>query len=208
MQFAIPRVARPKKVEAAVKRFDDVAIKRASRLGERSDLEEAAQAAKAEGIQAAAAAYADGKEPPNLAAIDQEFATRSSEIATDLRVLDVAVDTVGNELARAVGENAADWIDSLTPIVADAEAEYLGAIDTALAALVRLREARGAVEWLARFDADQARIGAVSQFTGGRIMVRDHKRVEHDPRGLLELAARIEEPGPAPARREPEAVTA
>ncbi len=132
-------------------------------------------------------------------------AAKLSELEARRHALAVAVDEAGNALAAAIDADRAEWLDRLAPLEATAADRYAAAIEEAVEAFTALQAARGAAQWLERFDLDHAIVGQVLQFAGGRIRLKSRKGLnlneDLDPAALLRLA------GEASRRPEPEPVS-
>jgi hypothetical protein len=108
--------------------------------------------------------------------------------------LNRAVDEAGDRLAEAIAEHREQWLPLVDVAATDAATRFDRAISEAREVLDELRSARGAVDWLGRFDVDLARGGQFPQFTGGRLRVKSRGGVlkgEFDPTELLDLAAKV-----------------
>jgi hypothetical protein len=116
--------------------------------------------------------------------------------------LETAVDVVGNELAAVIAEHRDEWLTAIDANEVDAAESYVNALDAAAAVLAALAPAARAREWLHDFNADAARIGNQTQFSGGCIRVEVSRRTvidgEADPAGLLEICRGAVARKPAP----------
>jgi hypothetical protein len=113
----------------------------------------------------------------------------------------MAVHEAGDRLAQAIADHRKQWLPRVTDAATDAATRFDHAMTEAHAALDELRPARGAVEWLNRFDPDLAYVGQIPQFAGGRLRVKSRGGVlkgEFDPTELLDLAAKVTNPEDTP----------
>lgn len=202
--FALPP-NQPDAVDDAKRRFDTDATRWAELKGELRDAEEAAVVAVAEAVKASAAAYAESKPAVDVDLVEREHAARVAGLKATLSGLATRVDESGNDLAYAVERHRVEWLFALRPVEVDATAKLRQGLALALEALEELRPARGAVTWLASFDAGQATLAKQPQFAGGRLRVKGRRGMplsgEFDPADLLAAVAQAAEPEEGPRTR-------
>jgi len=196
--YAIPPHAPPEVAEAKTE-FEPIATRWADMKGELQHAEEALAAAKATDLQAIVKAAEQGREVKDAQANQRKAELLITDLRFRLKGLDVAVDQAGNRLAEAIAKHRAEWLPLLAEAETDAATRFDEAVAAARAALDELRPARGAVDWLHRFDSDRARVGQCTPFTGGRLRVKSHDHLlkgEFDPALLLDVASKVttEEP--------------
>lgn len=152
--------------------FDRVADLFGAAVGERDDLEDAKRAAIAAAKSAnVEAVHAGKKKRADVAAIERDYAEKLTANAAEIETLTVAVDEVGNELARAIGAHRREWLSTLDGIESEAMDELAAALKAVRDALAKLGPARGAPAWLRGFNVDLAIGGRQQQWAGGRIDV-------------------------------------
>jgi hypothetical protein len=198
----------PEPAADAYQRFDGFADAYGSKRGEITDAEQAVTDLKAEKARAIAAATAAGddvaKVQTTYSAKIEKAVAHVAELREQLEGLAVVLDEAGNEWARAAEEHRSEWIDNLSEAAVVLEQRYRKALEDARAALRAYAPLRRSVEWIEAFDANEARVGRVQGFTGGRLTV-EHKFTgsmvtTHDPDELLIAAAKILDQAPAPTR--------
>jgi hypothetical protein len=201
--YTIPPHAPPEVTEAKAE-FDAIATRWADTKGELQDAQEALAAAKEADLQAIVDMAKQGKSVKEAQARQRKAEDLIADLRVTLKGLDRAVDEAGDRLAEAIAKHRREWLPRLAKAEADAAERFDQAVIEARAALDELRPARGAVDWLNRFDVDLARSGRNPQFAGRRLRVRSNTgalRGEHDPTALLDLAAKVtaeEEDTPRP----------
>jgi hypothetical protein len=191
--YAIPPHAPPEVAEAKDE-FDAIAKRWAGVKGELQDAKEALTAAKTADLQAIVDAAEEGKDVKDAQANQRKVEALIADLEVRLKGLDMAVHEAGDRLAQSIADHCKQWLPRLADAEADAAVRFDQAMAEARAALDELRPARGAVDWLNRFDPDLAYVGQVPQFTGGRLRVKSRGGVlkgEFNPTELLDLAARV-----------------
>jgi hypothetical protein len=121
--------------------------------------------------EAAAEAYAAGKEPKTLDRQEQEARAKKHELGRRAAALSAALDKAGNELARTVAASRDEWAESLGGLAQEAEERLTAALAEAQAAADKLGKARRAREWVESFDAGDAIVGRGGPYNGGILRV-------------------------------------
>jgi hypothetical protein len=155
--------------------------------------EQAVAQAKRDEQEEVAAAYQRGEEPKLGKEIDK--AEAQLDVALRRRSgLSQAIDDAGNALALAINEHRAEWLETLAEVEEEAARVYEESAKAMLAAYGQMRPAHGGRGWLEQFDLDQARVGRVHNFAGGRLDVHGDRGSKyagtHRPDELIRLALR------------------
>ncbi len=197
----------PEPVAKALDRFDSTATRWAAAKEELREQREELARAEADDLREVADLLAEGKPAPkDTTRRQREVRTRIGRLEQEHKALGVALDEVGNELVAEVAAVRPEWIDALEQAEAEVSARYAAALSEATDALRDLTAARAAAGWLRRFKANEARLGLVAGFQGGRAWV-EHRtpgplRGRHDVAELLKIAGlAVEEPAPEPRPR-------
>ena len=203
--FNVPPHA-PVAVAEANQKFTEVGDTWGSLLGEIDDARESARKAKGDAKAAVTAAALAGKPSKvSIVGVEQEHLARVQELEEQAGAVASAVDEVGNDLAHAVAANRDEWLAELAKAEADATSRLVAALADARKALADLAPARGAVQWLQNFDADDATVGRQQAFAGGRLHVDTtsvRRETNTDPATLLDVIAQtLEGPKPPKPRR-------
>jgi|GEM_PF-3936777 len=191
--FSIPPHA-PEAVAAAYEEFDRLGDEYGRLRGDIQDLRDAVGVARAADVRAVADAAAAGKPVKDANANEKKAQAELDAAEARLPGVMVALDEAGNTLAVSIAEHRSEWLNRLAEVRDEAASEYEAALSAALAAIKRFTPAQGAVQWLEAFQANLARLGRVSQFSGGKVAVRrerwdlDANTTHVDPAQLLELA--------------------
>jgi hypothetical protein len=168
--FAIPPLA-PDAVAQAQAIFDRVCDQLGEAQGELADALDAINVSAKEAIAQDAAALVAGAKP-KAGVVRQERETAIAKIEQKINTLKLAAHIAGNDLADAIGASKGEWVPLLEQAEAEAVEEYLAAIKAAQEAAATLGKARRAAEWVAKFNAGQAKIAGQNQFSGGTLRVR------------------------------------
>lgn len=186
----------PKKAQAAIEHFDDVAMRYAALLGELEDARVAVNAGKVKDSTEMAAAFARGEDAVLKSTHADKAQAALDGIAGTLKAVEPVVDEAGNAMLEAVAEVRDEWVASLEKAAEKHLAAYRKAVAAAQEALAPYTKLQGAIVFLDDFDAGEARIGRMSGWHGqGRVRVRSggwHDE-EHDPGDLLTLVAKVGE---------------
>lgn len=168
--------------------------------GELEDAEQAVEQARAEDVQAAAAAFGKGGPVKDADKRERAAVARVNALRTARRGAAQAVDDAGNARLAPIAAARDEWAAGLEAERAAAAARYDAAIAEARAALAALGKAESALSWLRNFDAARARVGQHPSYHGKAqpVFAEDLRGVKHDARQLLELAAKATAPPPLP----------
>jgi hypothetical protein len=197
--FSTPPHA-PTAVAEARAKFDAIGDKWGRTRGELEDAQNEARGAKLEDAQEVADRVAAGKKltESEIGKREREAHIKITSLERQLAGISIALDKAGNDFAIAIDANRDEWLVVLEPVTSDAEARYAAALEAAQAALADLKPARGALNWLRDFSAEDARVGRQTQFSGGRLTVRRDRlgplHGEHNPDDVLKLAATLLDP--------------
>jgi hypothetical protein len=187
--FTIPPLA-PDAVAQAQANFDRVCDQLGEAQGELADALDAINVSAKDAIQADAAALVAGAKP-KAGVVRQERETAIAKIEQKIRTLELAAHIAGDELADTIGASRGEWVPLLDQAEAEAAEGYLAAIKAAQEAAATLGKARRAAEWVANFNAGQAKIGGQFQFSAGTLWVRGtdygQLRGEHMVNDVLKL---------------------
>jgi hypothetical protein len=188
----------PPAVAAAYETFARISADYATAHAELRQLTASAKGRIQAAIEAAATAAIDGGKAADPAKVQTEVTLQEIALKTKVSTLEKAVDQAGDRLAEAVGANRSEWSEALSVEAAEAAAAYTAALQAAEEELARFAPVARAQEWLATFDVGRAKLGEVTQFSGGRVRIRlarDERRFSlnddgYDPYALLSVAAK------------------
>jgi hypothetical protein len=191
----------PPGVSKALAEFDRLGDDWARLQGELEDAKTAVEVAQKEDTEAAAAAFTTGQDVEEPDRRERAALVKVRAIQRMLEGAAVAVDQAGNDLLGPIAEAREEWLATLTDEQEAASAAYAAAIAKAKAALDKIKKTSGAIGWLERFDAGQARVGRDRGWHGGgRAEVEDELGRKFDPSSLLVMAAKVNEPTAAEQR--------
>ena len=192
----------PAAVWDAYAHFDRLGHEFGRLRGELRNAEGEVREAHAKDVRRIADAAAAGKTVTDQSKHQDQARKKVATLEQKIEGTALAVDEAGNTLAKAIAQHRDDWLAELAEAEREATGRYMSAIAEAKAALVDLRPARGAVQWLAEFDAGPATVGERPQYAGGgRVTIAPIR--SNDPMPVVELldllmtaAAETEKPQP------------
>jgi hypothetical protein len=190
----------PAAVADVAPRFDAIASEWASNLGEIVDAEEAQTYLRAANIRQAAARIAAGDAPVDTTEAETDADETIGRLERRDAELSAALDIVGNQLADAIGQEAAPWAEELEKEADAARAALAAAVTEAQAALERFGRATTASDWLRSFKTDEAKKGLVRPWHGkSPSFTVDGNGLGRDIAGGLKLIGQFAEPPVEPA---------
>lgn len=148
-------------------------------------------------MQVIVRAAEQGTEPQDAQEHQARAEAEIARLQTLLKGQQEAVDQAGNRLAEAIAEHQHEWVEELAEAEAAAAFAYDAGIAEARTALAQLIPAHAGTNRVRNFDANDAKTGRYTEFSGGRVRVSGHGRGipelrrDHDPRSLLALAATV-----------------
>lgn len=195
--FNVPQGA-PAPVTEAMEEFNRIGDHYGRLAGELEDAEAALEAARAEDVEAAAAAYAEGRTVEDATARERTAQGKVAALRTALKGAEVAADRAGDALLTPISEAREAWLAEAERAEEEAASRYDEAVAEARAALDALGKARSAVTWLRGFDANVARAGEYVSYLGKSepIFAESLRGHKEDVRALLALAAEATAPEP------------
>jgi hypothetical protein len=205
--FAIPPSA-PEPVQHAWLELNRVGALLEDAKSDLKDAKAALVQAQAADVRAAVAATGEGREvtdPQERERVAQAEVHRLEALLPGYRQ---AADEAGNTLAQVIADHKDEWAESLTERADELAAAYDEALAEARLALAAFIPAQAGRNWVANFDASQARSGQYTQFSGGRVRVSGRRvgiqelRAQYDPVDLLQVAA-LATASPPPRTPEP-----